>query len=127
MLDPNGVVTSWNAGAERIKGYKADEIIGQHFSRFYPEADRRAGVPARALHTALAEGKFETEAWRCKKDGSMFWAHVVIDPIRDDRGHLIGYAKITRDITERRSRPQKNWRRRRLSSPMPRRWKPWGS
>lgn len=102
MLDPNGVVTSWNAGAERIKGYKADDIIGQHFSRFYTESDRTAGVPARALATALAEGRFETEAWRVRKDGELFWANVVIDPVRDERGELVGFAKITRDITEKR-------------------------
>jgi PAS domain S-box-containing protein len=102
MLDPNGVITSWNAGAERIKGYMADEIIGQHFSRFYTERDRAAGAPARALYTALHEGRFEAEAWRVRKDGSLFWANVVIDPVRDEKGQLVGFAKITRDITERR-------------------------
>ena len=102
MLDPNGIVISWNAGAERIKGYAADEIIGQHFSRFYTERDRAAGMPARALYTATQEGRFEAEGWRVRKDGSMFWANVVIDPIRDERGELIGFAKITRDATERR-------------------------
>jgi PAS domain S-box-containing protein len=102
MLDLNGIVTSWNAGAQRIKGYAADEIIGQHFSRFYTERERSAGVPSRALHTALQNGRFETEGWRCRKDGTMFWANVVIDPIRDEQGELIGFAKITRDITERR-------------------------
>ena len=102
MLDPNGVVTSWNAGGERIKGYTADEIVGQHFSRFYTEHDRSAGLPARALHTAAAEGRFEAEGWRVRKDGSLFWANVIVDPIRDDDGSLVGFAKITRDITERR-------------------------
>ncbi len=102
MLDPNGLVTSWNAGAERIKGYSADEIIGQHFSRFYTERDRAAGAPARALFTATSEGRFEAEGWRVRKDGTMFWANVVLDPIHDERGGLIGFAKITRDITERR-------------------------
>jgi PAS domain S-box-containing protein len=102
MLDPNGIVTSWNAGAERIKGYTADEIIGQHFSRFYQERARAAGLPARALYTAMQEGRFEAEGWRVRKDGTMFWANVVIDPIRDEKGELIGFAKITRDITERR-------------------------
>ena len=101
MLDPNGVVVSWNAGAERIKGYSADEIIGQHFSRFYTERERAAGAPARALHTATQEGRFEAEGWRVRRDGTMFWANVVIDPIRDETGALIGFAKITRDITER--------------------------
>ena len=102
MLDPNGIVTSWNAGAQRIKGYAPDEIIGQHFSRFYTERDRAAGVPTRALYTATLEGRFEAEGWRVRKDGSMFWANVVMDPIRDERGELMGFAKITRDITERR-------------------------
>jgi PAS domain S-box-containing protein len=102
MLDPNGIVISWNAGAQRIKGYAEEEIIGQHFSKFYTEADRAAGVPARALYTATQEGRFEAEGWRLRKDATMFWANVVIDPIRDERGRLIGFAKITRDITERR-------------------------
>ena len=101
MLDPNGNVTSWNAGAERIKGYKAGEIIGQHFSKFYTETDRAAGKPTRALSTSAAEGRFEAEAWRVRKDGSLFWANVVIDPIRDEHGVLLGFSKITRDITER--------------------------
>jgi PAS domain S-box-containing protein len=102
MLDPNGIVISWNAGATRIKGYLAEEIIGHHFSRFYTERDRAAGTPARALHVATKEGRFEAEGWRLRKDGTMFWANIVIDPIRDERGELIGFAKITRDITERR-------------------------
>jgi len=102
MLDPHGVVSSWNSGAERFKGYKAKEIIGLHFSRFYTEEDQQAGVPQQALATAVAEGKYETEGWRVRKDGSRFWASVVIDPIRDERGNLLGFAKITRDITERR-------------------------
>jgi PAS domain S-box-containing protein len=103
MLDPNGLITSWNAGAERIKGYAPDEIIGQHFSRFYTERDRAAGAPARALFTAASEGRFEAEGWRVRKDGTMFWANVVLDPIRDEQGGLIGFAKVTRDITERRN------------------------
>jgi PAS domain S-box-containing protein len=103
MLDPNGRVTNWNAGAEAIKGYRADEIVGQHFSRFYTEEDRAAGEPARALRTALEAGKYEREAWRVRKDGSRFWAHVVLDPIYDDEGRHIGFAKITRDVTERRA------------------------
>jgi PAS domain S-box-containing protein len=102
MLDPNGIVTSWNAGAQRIKGYSAEEAIGQHFSRFYTEQDRAAGKPARALQAATAEGRFEQEGWRVRRDGSMFWANVVIDPIRDEGGRLMGFAKITRDVTERR-------------------------
>ena len=101
MLDPEGRVTSWNAGAERIKGYKADEIIGEHFSRFYTKEDRADGVPAKALRIAAAEGRFEREGWRLRKDGARFWAHVVIDPIRDPKGEILGFAKVTRDITER--------------------------
>jgi PAS domain S-box-containing protein len=103
MLDPQGIVSSWNSGAQRFKGYKADEIIGQHFSRFYNEEDRQAGVPQEALTIAVAEGKYETEGWRVRKDGSRFWASVVIDPIHDEDGNLFGFAKITRDITERRT------------------------
>src|SRR5215218_8104133 len=103
MLDPNGIITNWNTGAQRIKGYSADEVVGQHFSRFYIEGDRAAGVPARALQTATQEGRFEAEGWRMRKDGSVFWANVIIDPVRDERGDLVGFAKITRDITERRN------------------------
>lgn len=103
MLDPNGIVISWNAGAERIKGYQANEIVGQHFSRFYTERDRAAGLPPRALFLATRDGRFEADAWRVRKDGTMFWANVVIDPIRDEDGNLVGFAKITRDITERRA------------------------
>jgi PAS domain S-box-containing protein len=102
MLDPDGHVTNWNTGAEAIKGYKAAEIVGQHFSRFYTDEDRERGEPARALATAIAEGKYEKEAWRVRKDGTRFYASVVLDPIYDEEGTLIGFAKITRDITERR-------------------------
>ena len=101
-LDRNGIVASWNAGAERAKGYKAEEIIGQHFSRFYTPEDRATNLPQRALATAAKTGKFEAEGQRVRKDGTRFWAHVVIDAIRDERGELIGFAKITRDVTERR-------------------------
>ncbi len=101
MLDPDGVVTNWNSGAARIKGYTEAEIVGQHFSRFYTEEDRAAGVPVRALETAKREGRFEAEGWRVRKDGTRFWASVVLDAIRDDTGQLIGFAKVTRDITER--------------------------
>ena len=103
MLDPHGNVSNWNTGAERIKGYTADEIVGQHFSRFYTDEDRAGGEPKRALETALREGKYEREAWRVRKDGVRFWAHVVIDPIYDDSGELLGFAKVTRDATERRN------------------------
>jgi len=106
MLDPRGLVTNWNAGAQRIKGYRPEEIIGQHFSRFYTEEDRAAGLPALGLATALKEGRWEHEGRRVRKDGTQFWAHVVIDPIRDDAGEVIGFAKITRDITERKEAQQ---------------------
>jgi PAS domain S-box-containing protein len=102
MLDPSGLVSSWNAGAQRIKGYKPGQIVGEHFSRFYTDEDREAGLPARALATAAAEGRFENEGWRVRKDGTRFWAHVIIDPIKGDDGEIIGFAKITRDVTERR-------------------------
>jgi PAS domain S-box-containing protein len=103
MLDAKGIVASWNPGAARFKGYEAGEIIGQHFSRFYTEEDRNAGLPVRALEIARRTGKFENEGWRVRKDGSRFWAFVVIDPIRSRSGEVIGYAKITRDLTERRA------------------------
>jgi len=102
LIDPTGIVSNWNAGGERIKGYTAEEIVGRHFSCFYTPADRSAGKPARALKIALETGHYEEEGWRVRKDGSFFWASVVIDPIRNDAGELIGFAKITRDITERK-------------------------
>ena len=102
MIDPDGVITSWNAGAKRFKGYEEAEILGQHFSRFYTEADRLAGLPQRALDTAIREGRFEGEGWRVRKDGTHFWCHVVIDPILDPSGKLLGFAKITRDLTDRK-------------------------
>jgi PAS domain S-box-containing protein len=101
MLDPTGVITSWNIGGQRIKGYTPDEIVGQHFSRFYTEADRANGKPARALQIARDQGRYEEDGWRVRKDGTFFWASVVIDPIYED-GKLVGFAKITRDMTERR-------------------------
>ena len=104
MLAPDGTVSNWNSGAQLIKGYSAEEIVGQHFSRFYTETDRATGEPARALQTALAEGIYEREAHRVRKDGSLFWASVVIDPIFDENNVHIGFAKITRDITERKER-----------------------
>ncbi|HEY4987584.1 MAG TPA: PAS domain S-box protein, partial [Bradyrhizobium sp.] len=103
MLDADGIVTSWNPGAQRFKGYAPSEIIGQHFSRFYTEDDRTRGIPALALETAAGTGKFESEGWRVRKDGSRFWAYVVIDPIRDEAGGVVGYAKITRDLSERKA------------------------
>jgi PAS domain S-box-containing protein len=102
MLDPNGIVTSWNPGARRFKGYEASEIIGQHFSRFYTEEDRASGLPGRALQIATEEGRFENEGWRVRKDGTPFWTHVVIDAIRAPSGEILGFAKITRDLTERK-------------------------
>ena len=102
MLDPDGVITNWNAGAETIKGYKAGEIVGRHFSIFYTPEDQAAGAPAKALQTALREGKYSAETERVRKGGERFWASVLIDPIHDDAGHLLGFAKITRDITEKR-------------------------
>ena len=103
MLDPQGNVTNWNAGAQAIKGYTADEIVGRHFSTFYTPEDRAAGRPAYALETALREGKFSGEAERVRKNGERFWANVVIDPIHDEQGRLLGFAKVTRDITEKRN------------------------
>ena len=103
MLDREGRVSSWNAGAARFKGYTADEIIGEHFSRFYSAEDREAGIPRVALEKAEHEGRFEAEGWRIRKDGSRFWASVIIDPVRNDAGELIGFAKVTRDMTEKRA------------------------
>lgn len=102
MLDTEGRITSWNSGARAIKGYEEEEVLGQHFSLFYTEEDRARGVPADALQTSLSVGKFEAEARRVRKDGSLFWAHVLIDPIYDELGEHIGFAKVTRDITERK-------------------------
>ncbi|MGC2087051.1 MAG: PAS domain S-box protein [Bradyrhizobium sp.] len=103
MLDANGIISSWNPGARRFKGYEESEILGEHFSRFYTEEDRKTELPRRALETAEREGKFESEGWRVRKDGSRFWAYVIIDPIRDSEGKLVGFAKVTRDLTERRA------------------------
>ena len=102
MLDTQGRVTNWNTGAANIKGYSEAEIVGQHFSRFYTPEDQARGEPERALETAVREGKYENEAWRVRKDGTRFWASVVLDPIYDRHGELVGFAKVTRDITERR-------------------------
>jgi len=101
MLDPDGYVIEWNAGAERIKGYSAEEIVGQHVSRFYTAEDRNAGVPQRALEKAAKDGRYEAEGWRARKDGTRFFASVVIDAVHDASGKLVGFAKITRDIGER--------------------------
>ena len=103
MLDTHGYIVSWNAGAQRFKGYTADEITGKHFSVFYTAEDRTSGLPEKALRLALEEGKFEGEGWRVRKDGTRFWASVVVDPIRNSSGELVGFAKITRDISERKA------------------------
>lgn len=107
MLDPQGRVTTWNAGAERLKGYSAHEIIGQHFSRFYPEEAREPGTLDEKLRRAATEGRVEDEGWRIRQDGSRFWASVVITALRDHAGSLIGFAKLTRDLTERRQAEQR--------------------
>jgi len=101
MLDPTGRIETWNAGAERTKGYRAEEIIGQHMSRFYTPEDLARGLPAKLLAQATRDGRVESEGWRVRKDGTRFWADVVITALVDDGGRLIGYAKVTRDLTER--------------------------
>ena len=102
LLDPSGYIVTWNEGAQRLKGYNADEIIGQHFSVFYPPEAIAIGHPQRELEIATAEGRFEEEGWRIRKDGTAFWANVVITGVRDQTGELIGFAKVTRDLTDRR-------------------------
>ena len=101
ILDPDGKVVSWNRGARRIKGYEASEIIGKNFSTFYPEEDIRSGKPEMELEVAASEGRFEDEGWRVRKDGSQFWANVIITAVRDEHGRLVGFGKVTRDITDR--------------------------
>ena len=102
ILDTDGRIASWNAGAEAIKGYKAGEIIGQHFTKFYPPESIDSGLPQRELEGAIRDGRYEDEGWRLRKDGSRFWANVIITALRDSDGTLIGFAKVTRDLTERR-------------------------
>lgn len=106
MLDPDGYISSWNAGAQRIKGYTAAEIMGRHFSIFYPPAARAAGNPQRSLSLARQHGRYEEEEWRARKDGTLFWANVIITALRSDDGELRGFAKITRDLTERRHKEE---------------------
>ncbi|HYY80522.1 MAG TPA: PAS domain S-box protein, partial [Actinomycetes bacterium] len=106
LLDPEGRVASWNAGAERIKGYTTAEILGEHFSRFYTPEDVAAGKPARALATAVREGRFEARGWRVRKDGSRFYAHVTLNALHDEQGRLTGFAKITQDVTAEREAEQ---------------------
>src|SRR5262245_5920875 len=107
MLDPAGHIVSWNVGAQAIKGYRPDEIIGKHFSVFYPPEVVPSGLPARELEEAAKTGRFEDEGWRVRKDGTRFWANVVITALRDSSGALTGYAKVTRDLTERRRHEEK--------------------
>jgi PAS domain S-box-containing protein len=107
MLAPDGTIASWNPGAERLKGYKAEEIIGRHFSIFYTKPDLDAKKPERELETAARTGKYEEEGWRLRKDGTVFWASVVLSAIRDEDGELLGFAKVTRDLTERRAQEEK--------------------
>nr|WP_329611021.1 PAS domain-containing protein [Pseudomonas sp. KNUC1026] len=114
LLTPDGIVANWNAGAQRAKGYTAEEIVGQHFSVFYSAADRAAGLPDQGLQIARSAGHFQAEGWRYRKDGSAFWSMAVIDALYDDDGTLLGFAKITRDITERR-RAQELVERQRMS------------
>jgi PAS domain S-box-containing protein len=102
MINPAGIVTSWNPGAQKLKGYTSQEIVGQHFSRFYTDEDQRAGLPLRTLEVALREGRFEAEGWRVRKNGQRFWAHIVVEPIRTSTGAPVGFAKITRDLTDRK-------------------------
>ena len=103
MIAPDGIIATWNAGAERIKGYKPEEIIGKPYATFFTDEDRARGLPNELLETARQNGRAESEGWRMRKDGSRFWALAVIDTIRDETGQLIGFAKITRDMTERRA------------------------
>ena len=123
QLDANGLIATWNPGAQRIKGYTEPEIIGKHLSTFYTEEDKKAGVPHRALETAAKTGKYEAEGWRVRKGGSTFWASVVIDAIRDEVGNLIGFAKVTRDITERTSRPIKSFKPSKNISHLRKKWR----
>src|SRR5207237_5655795 len=102
MMSPEGIITEWNAGAERIKGYRAAEIIGEHFSRFYSPEDVELDLPARLLKRAQEEGRVEAEGWRVRADGSRFWGHVVITAVRDEHGNLQGFGKVTHDLTERK-------------------------
>jgi PAS domain S-box-containing protein len=107
LLDPNGYIASWNRGAERIKGYSADEIIGRHFSVFYGPEDITARKPEREIEIATRDGRFEDEGFRLRKDGSRFWANVILTALRDENGELVGFAKVTRDLTERRANEQR--------------------
>jgi PAS domain S-box-containing protein len=109
MLDREGRITTWNPGARRFKGYEAEDVIGEHYRCFFTPEDREAGLPERQLEIAEREGRFEAEGWRVRKDGSRFWAHVVLDPVRRPDGELIGFAKITRDVTAKREAERALW------------------
>jgi len=115
LLDAKGHVTTWNLGAQRIKGYQANEIVGEHFSRFYTPEDVKADLPAKALRAALADGRYETEGWRVRKDGTRFWADVVITPVRGAGGEAAGFVKVTRDLTERKAAQENLWQSRERS------------
>ena len=106
LLDRDGVIRTWNPGAERIKGYRASEIIGQHFSLFFTAEDKAADAPGQILARAAGSGRAEQEGWCIRKDGGQFWASSVVQPVRDARGRAVGFAKITRDMTERRQAQQ---------------------
>src|SRR5436189_4044910 len=107
MLDPTGTIVTWNEGAQRIKGYTADEVIGRHFSMFYPPDEVRNDKPGWELEVAKREGRYEEEAWRLRKDGTRFWASVVITALRDETGRLRGFGKVTRDLTERKRQDER--------------------
>ena len=107
MLDTQGHILTWNSGAQRIKGYRADEILGQHFSRFYPPEALQRDLPETELRVATAEGRFEDEGWRVRKDGSLFWANVIITALRGRSGELRGFAKVTRDLTQHREHEER--------------------
>jgi PAS domain S-box-containing protein len=107
MLEPSGIVTTWNPGAHRLHGYAPAEILGEHFSRFYSEDTQSVGFPATALEIARAKGSFENEAWQIRKDGSRFWTSVIVNAVHDSRGLIVGFAYITRDLTERKETQQK--------------------
>jgi PAS domain S-box-containing protein len=114
LLNPEGFIVSWNPGARRLKGYEEVEILGQHFSRFFTPEDQRRGLPKTVLLTAAKEGRFESEGWRVRKDGSKFWALAVLDAVHDEEGELLGFVKITRDMTQRREALESEQRFRQL-------------
>lgn len=112
MLNPDGIVSNWNLGAQRFKGHEPQEIIGQHFRQIFTEKDQIEGLPERILKEAERDGRYESEGWRIRKDGQRFWAHAIVETIRDNDGQLLGFAKITRDISERHKAEEHLYRRR---------------